>query len=268
MADTKGKAKTVRLGDSQSVMHKSTSDWSFIYLKSLTRDSNFWCGDHVILPDGREFVYAKSDAACISGQGVESHAAGYVAYTAFTTAAAVDAMSVTVPAATHAALTEDELRGGYITIYDGSTNNVQFRGIVGNVAAAANTAFVLYLDGPLTEAVTTSSACEVYTNPYAAVRTGTMNYYPKLGVPAIKISAANYYFWIQKSGFTWVAPQGGKLGTTEGGYAGGFWSDVGNISDANTSLGVTVANGRGSQYAGHVVQGDADNIGPLFNLQG
>jgi hypothetical protein len=95
-----------------------------------------------------------------------------------------------------------------------------------------------------------------------------MNYNPKAGVPAVKVSAASTYFWVQKSGCTWVAPQGGKLGTTEGGYCGGLWSDVGNISDYNTSLGVTVANGRGSQHAGFAVLGDEDNIGPLFMLQG
>jgi hypothetical protein len=266
MASTKGKARILYMGREGMVGHTQTPDWGFLYTKSLTRDPAWWVGDHCVLPDGRDFVYAKSDAACISGQGVEVHAAGKIAYTAFVVAAAAGANSVTVPAATHAALTEDELRGGYICIYDGSTNNTQFRGIVGNDAAVADALFVVYLDAPLTEAVTTSSACEVYTNPFMAVRTGTMNYYPKIGIPAVKITAANYYFWVQVRGFVWAAPQGGKLGTAEGGYCGGFWSDAGNISDANTSLGVTVANGRSSQYAGFSVQGDADNIGPLFHL--
>ena len=245
---------------------EKTGGWDFIYSASTIKDPKWNIGDHVKLPDGREYVYAKSGAACISGQGCEVYAAGYISYTAFTVAAAVGDREVTVPAATHAALTLDALRGGYICIWDGSTNNTQFRQIVGNDAAAENAAFVVYLDGPLSEAVTTSSAAEVYTNPWAAVRTGTMNYYPKVGVPATKITAANYYFWVQVKGWSFAAPQGGKLGTTEGGYVGGLWSDYGNISDFNTSLGVTVAAGRGSQYAGFAVQGDADNIGPLFHL--
>lgn len=219
--------------------------------------------------DGREYVYSKSSAACISGQGAEFINTGFTAYTAFGIAAAVGDSKVTVAAATHDALAEDELAGGYITIFDGSTNNTQFRGILGNEAADANAAFVIYLDEPLTEAVVAStSASETYKSPYDGLRTGTLNTRPKAGVPAVKITAADVFFWCQKKGPVWAAPQGGKLGTSEGGYAGGLWSDFGNISDYNTSLGVTVANGRGSQHAGHSLSGDADNIGPLFMLQG
>jgi hypothetical protein len=265
----KGKNRIQIIGMQGMALSDKWADWSFIYSTSTTKDPLHNPGDVVVVPGRGVFVYSKSSAACISGQGCEFTYAGYVAYTAFTTTAAVGAMLVTIPAATHATLTADELRNGFIWIFDGSTNNVQFRQIVGNDAASANAAFVVYLDGPLTEAVTTSSCCEVAQNPFVALRTGTMNYYPKAGVPAVKVTAASTYFWCQVGripSFCWVAPQGGKLGTTEGGYAGGFWSDVGNVSDANTSLGVTVANGRGSQYAGNPVVGDADNIGPLFML--
>lgn len=266
---TQGKARFTQLGGTVGLVQQANvPDWDFIYRTSTVKDPAYNIGDHVRLPDGRELVYSKSAAACISGQGCEFTYAGYTAYTTFAVTAAVGDREVTVPAATHAALTQDELRGGYICIFDGSTNNTQFRGIVGNDAASADALFKVYLDGELTEAVTTSSACETYQNPYAALQTGTMNYNPKAGVPAAKVTAANVYFWVQINGPTWVAPQGGKLGTTEGGYCGGLWSDVGNISDYNTSLGVTVATGRGSQHAGYAILGDADNIGPLFMLQG
>lgn len=266
----KGKARRMLISHSAGLVEGSFhgNSWDFIYRQSTVRDPRFFVGDHVVLPDGREYVYAKSAGACNSGQGAEFTYSGYTSYTTFTTTASVGDVEVTVPAATHAALTEDELRGGYICIFDGSTNNVQFRGIVGNDSASANAAFKVYLDGELTEAVTTSSACETYQNPYMSLQTGTMNYNPKAGIPAVKVTAANVYFWVQKNGLCWGAPQGGKLGTTEGGYCGGLWSDVGNISDYNTSLGVTVATGRGSQHAGFAVLGDADSIGPLFMLQG
>ncbi len=265
---SKGKAKVTHIAGSGAVGYESGPSWDFIYEASTTKNPNYNVGDRVVLPDGREYRYAKSAGACISGQGAEFTYAGYTAYTTFGVAASVGDTEVTVPAATHAALTKDELRGGYICIFDGSTNNTQFRGIIGNDAAASGAAFKVYLDGALTEAVTTSSACETYQNPYAALQTGTMNYNPKAGVPAVKVTAANVYFWVQIKGFCWIAPQGGKLGTTEGGYVGGLWSDVGNISDFNTSIGVTVVAGRGTQYAGYAVLGDADNIGPLFMLQG
>lgn len=265
----KGKVQVNYVGQEGQIISADAPDYGFIYETSLLKDAKWNIGDRVVLPDGREFRYAKSCGACISGQGAEFTYAGYTSYTAFGVAAAVGDTEVTIAAATHAALTEDELRGGYVVIYDGSTNNTQFRGIIGNEAASANAAFKVYLDGPLTEAVVAAtSASEVFQNPYAALQTGTMNYNPKAGVPAVKVTAANTYFWVQVRGFVWTAPQGGKLGTTEGGYCGGLWSDVGNISDYNTSIGVTVAAGRGSQYAGFAVLGDADNIGPLFCLQG
>jgi hypothetical protein len=218
--------------------------------------------------DGREFVYSKSSGACISGQGAKFGFSGYTAYTNFAVTAAVGDTQVSVPAATHATLSEDELAGGYICIFNGVDNNVQFRGIVGNDAASANAAFIVYLDGALNTAITVAFACETYQNPYGSLATAVYNYDKKAGLPAREITASGYYFWLQRKGPTWAAPQGGKWGTTEGGYNGGLWSDVGNISDFATSLGVTVAGGRGSQYAGYAMLGDADNIGPLFMLQG
>lgn len=267
---SKGKAKVTYLDKQGLVAHANAPSWDFIYEVSTLKNPNYNIGDRVVLPDGREFHYAKSAAACISGQGCEFTYAGYTAYTSFATNASVGDTEVTVPAATHAALTKDELRGGYICIFVGdSTNNIMFRGIIGNDAAASGALFKVYLDGALDQAVVSgTSACETYQNPYAALQTGSANYNPKAGVPAAKVSAANKYFWVQKSGPCFAAPQGGKLGTTEGGYCGGLWSDEGNISDYNTSLGVTVAAGRGSQHAGFAILGDADNIGPLFMLQG
>jgi hypothetical protein len=180
---------------------------------------------------------------------------------------------MTVPAATHAALTEDELAGGYIIIFDASTTGTEFRQILGNASASANAAFEITLDGELTQAVTTSDSCETYQNPYAALETANLGLAntAKAGVPASYVAAALTYFWVQVKGIRFVSPQGGKLGAIDEGnkgLGGGFWSDYGNVSDAETSLGVTVANARGSQYAGYVVLGDADNNGPLIMLTG
>lgn len=267
---SKGKAKTNYLHREGLVGHSDSPDWSFIYETSTVKDAKWNIGDRVVLGDGREFHYAKSAGACISGQGCEFTYAGYAGYLATAVSQDVGDKQVTVAAATHAILAEDELRGGYIVIWDGTTHNVQFRGIIGNDAAAANAAYVVYLDGPLTEAVVAATSCtEVFQNPYAALQTGTMNYNPKAGIPAVKVTAANVYFWVQINGFSFAIPQGGKLGTHEGGYCGGMWSEEGNISDVATSLNdATVPAGRGTQYAGYAVLGDADNIGPLFMLQG
>jgi hypothetical protein len=259
-----GNVDYVRQGSEVTVADQP--NWGFIYTTSLVKDERWALGDRVVLPDGREFNYAKSSAACISGQGCEFVATGYIAITTFTVTAVVGATTVSVPAATHAALTKDELRGGYAVIYDGTTNNVQFRGIVGNDASILNVAFNLYLDGPLTEAVTTSSKIEVFENPFANVRTGTSASLAKAGVPAVAISAASTYFWVQKKGFSWVAPQSRVIGK----HVGCCWRHDGSLDTAGA--GIDAANAEAanvaSQYAGHRVLGDYTGNGPLFNLQG
>jgi hypothetical protein len=255
------------MGASGLVQSTSRGSWDFIYTASTVKNPNFNIGDRCVLPDGREFRYAKSSAACISGQGCEFTYTGYVAYTAFATAEAVGDTEITIPAATHATLTEDELVGGYVLIFDGSTNNTQFRQIVGNDAAVADALFKVYLDGPLTEAVVSGTSCvEVYQNPYAALRTGTTANLSKAGVPAVKVTAADTYFWVQVKGLVWSAPQA-NLGNA-GGKNGGFWHDVGNISDGATALGVTIPAAKSCQYAGYTVTGSVSGNGPLFMLTG
>jgi hypothetical protein len=265
--------RSVQLGEAGLVQGNVRGSWDFIYETSTVKDAKWNCGDKVTTPDGREFRYARSTEALITGLGCNFTYAGYTGYTTFTTTAAVGDRSLTVPAATHAALTEDELAGGYIVIFDNSTSGVEFRQITGNASASANAAFVIYIDGALTQEITLSDSCETYQNPYAALETANLGLAntPKAGLPASYVSAALTYFWVQVTGPCFVSPQGGKLGAkNEGnkGLGGGYWSDYGNVSDAETSMGVTVANARGSQYAGYVILGDADNNGPLFMLTG
>ena len=235
-----------------------------IYATETTQ--RFVLGTRAEFWDGRKYVYSKSAAACISGQGCEHTKIGYTAITNFAVAVSVGNTSVTVPAATHAALTEDYLAGGYICIFDGSTNNTQFRGIVGNDAAAANALFVVYLDAPLTEAVVAAtSKCETYESPYIGLQTGTSASLPKAGVPAAKVSAANVYFWCQIEGYTWVAPQGTVI-NNEG--VGVMWRHDGSLEALATAIGGTVPDADTTQYAGHLAAGSYTLIGPLLNLRG
>ena len=271
----KGKAKVNYLGRSGVVMPQTTPSWDFIYEASTIKHPKYDVGDRVVLPDGREFIYAKSSAACISGQGCEFTAIGAIgtSYPAATVAAGgkkvilADSGSTTV--LTHAAaFAKDEFRGGYVVFHDAAAGNAdaQFRGIIGNDVSAINAVLTIYLDGQLHKAVTGTTFTEVFDNPYAALRTGTTRNLPKAGVPAVEVSAANMYFWVQKAGLIWVAPQA-NLGNA-GGLEGGFWHDVGNVSDSVTSLGDSIPAAKSSQYAGHTVAGSIGGIGPLFMLQG
>lgn len=260
---TKGIANVEYVRDADIVM-SDAPNWSFIYTTSLVQDQKWAIGDRVVLPDGREFRYAKSSAACISGQGAEFTSTGYTAYTAVAVARAIGDTDLTAAAATHAALTKDELRGGYVLIFDGSGNDVQFRGIIGNDAADANALFKIYLDGPLTAAVVAAtSATEVYANPYSGLRTGSSVALAKAGVPAVNVTAANTFFWVQTKGPCWAAPQAGITA----GQRGACWRHDGSLDTLDNGIEDDEAN-VSSQYAGYAIAGSADGNGPLFMLQG
>jgi hypothetical protein len=237
-----------------------------LYETSLVRDPAWWVGDKVVLPDGREFHYAKSSAALVTSMGCNFTSTGYTAITAFATAHAVGSKTVIIPAATHAALTEDELRGGYVVIFDGaSTGYTQIRGIVGNRAAAANAAFEVDLDGPIVDAIASGTEkVEVYENPFSAIGQGNTVVLPRAGVPAMNVSAADTYFWVQTAGVTFIAPQSG-VGADNGGITA-YWRHDGSLDKAETALAVTVATYDTSQEAGFCIQGSAAGNGPLFYL--
>lgn len=266
----KGKQKVNYLNREGLVAHTETPDWSFLYEVSKIKHPNHYVGDRVVLPDGREFRYAKSTGsnALYAAHGCAFTYTGLVSYTAFATSHDSDVKEITIPTATHAALTEDELRGGYVILFDGASDYATTtRGIVGNDAAAADAAFKVQLDAKITNAIVSGTeAVEVYRNPYAAIDVMSAGNIAVAGVPATYVSAAAQYFWVQTKGITWVAPQSGVGGTY--GQIGCFWRHDGSIDKADTALATTVPSGSSSQYAGHTVIGSQSGNGPLFNLQG
>ena len=185
------------------------ADWAFIYEQSTVRDPKWFIGDEVKVPGGRKFVFSKSSAACLSGQGCETTKIGLYGAVAGV-AGVVGDQSIVVAAGTHDAVAADELRGGYVIIHTAG-NTQMFRGIIGNAVSAANAALTLYLDGPLTAVVAVTILVEVFQNPYGSLRTSTDVGLPVMGVPAVYVSAASTYFWCQTEGFVFVAPQAGLL---------------------------------------------------------
>lgn len=267
----KGQKYTMHLDDTlkKGIYGTQVPDISFLYkTPSTTKETEWNVGDCVELPDGRSFVYAKSagNAAMYNAQGCVFTYTGLVSYTAFAVSKSIGDTEITIPAATHAALTEDELRGGWVIIFDGASNYYTCtRQIMGNDACDANVAFDVQLDAPLAYAITAAtSAVEVYRNHYNAMDVGTSRNQVKAGLPTTYVPSGEYYFWVQTKGICWPAPQG-NLGD-DGGWSSGWWHDVGNVSDAATALGVTIPAAKSSQYAGFCVQGGLDNNGPLFNL--
>lgn len=263
--------RTVRLGGAGLIQSISQGAHNFLYRVSTVRDPKWNIGDEVEIGGGRKAVYAKSTgaSAIYASRGCSFSNSGYTAYTLFAVSGAVGDTELTVPAVAHAALTKDELAGGFIVIFDGvSDYYTTTRMIVGNGAAEANAAFKVQLDAEITYAVTSgTSACETYESPYSAMVESTSRNQVKAGVPFARVPASASYFWLQKEGILWVTPQG-NLGNT-GGLSSGWWHDVGNVSDMVTALGVSLGGvAKSTQYAGHVVTGSISGNGPLFMLKG
>ena len=259
------KARVDYVDQTGDVTHGMTGTWDFIYGTSTVIDVDRNLGDKVILPDGREFAYAKSSGVCASGFGCDFTQTGFQSYSTPSVAAAVGDTKVIVTAGMHDAIVKDELAGGYFVSWPAALKD-QFRGIIGNDAADANAVFTIYLDGPLTYAlVAATTGLEVYENPYAAVSSASANAsLAKAGVAATYISAANIYFWVQTKGMAWVAPQSDVTGRQVGFY----WRHDGSAQGTDTALGATVAANNSSQYAGHRVLGSYAGNGPLSYLNG
>lgn len=236
---------------------------------STTKDPTFNPGDTLVLPDGREFRYAKSTAAGVMNPNMACNFTdtGLVSYTAFTTSFAVGVVELTVPAATHAALTKDELAGGYIVVFDGAGGNDITYGITGNDSSDANVAFTVRIDMPLANAIVAATeACEVYRNPWTIIAQANTSVLPRCGVPVVQVSAAANYFWLQTKGIKFVNPQSG-VGADNGGLMT-YWRHDGSMQKGETALGVTAATYDTIQPAGVVISGSAAGNGPLVNLLG
>jgi hypothetical protein len=241
---------------------------NFLYqTPTTTKNVEYDVGDKVVLPDGREFRYAKSlgNNALFAAHGVSFTYTGYVSYTAFAVSADSGATEITIPAASHGALTLDELRGGYVIIFDGATDlDTTVRGIVGNDAADDGAAFKVQLDGQIHNAIVAGTeAAEVYQNPWIGMEVASNVALPIAGVPTTTVSAAANYFWVQTKGITWVAPQTGV------GDHGGMltcWRHDGSLESAETAFNVTVPGTDRTQIAGYCIQGSKAGNGPLLML--
>jgi len=264
---SKGKAKVNYLGRAGVVMPQTVPTWEFIYETSLTKSPKYNVGDRVVLPDGRELVYAKSSGICSPAVGVSFVYTGVQAIQPAYAAAAIGDREVTVTGTTHDAIAKDALRGGYFVSWPAADKD-QFRGVIGNDASVEDGNIKVYLDGPLTEALTAASTnCELYENPYGSLigspSGGGSSVLAKAGVPAVYVSAANMYFWVQRHGMSWVAPQSDMIENKIGGY---FRHD-GSVQADQLFTDLEAGNDT-TQYAGHRVIGNYAGNGPLFYLQG
>jgi hypothetical protein len=259
----KGKAKVVYLGREGLVTHQTAPDWSFIYVASAVKDPNWNIGDVVELSNGKGFVYCKSGGVCYTGQGNMVNnaipATGIDYANNVAVAAAIGATSVSITNGATVAQTEDGLRGGTILLKtaSGSDNTaLQCRGIIGNTAAAINVATTIYLDAPLTGALSTASYAYCMPSPYSDVRLAVGNGVQAIiGPAATYVSASGKYFWCQFKGRVMgVACQSG-VGTANW-QREVVWRHDGSLQPRGTTVTPAIDGGNG-QVAGYVVDNNA-----------
>jgi len=248
--------RRVRLGEAGLVQGTTQGPWNFIYGVSAVKDPKWNIGDSVELPNGKSFVYCKSSGVCYTGQGnslFNAVPATGIDYSAVYAAAAIGAMSIKMTNQGVVAQTEDGLAGGTIILnHSGTSDNsdLQMRGIVGNTAGGVSDVITIYLDAPLTAALTTSSYAFCMPSPYSSVKAGDLPACSKVGIAATYVSAANMYHWEQYEGRCWIAPQAGCGSTVHGREV--VWRSDGSIQLRALTTGATV-NGEEQQVAGYIM---------------
>lgn len=187
-------------------------------------------GTRRVTPDGRVFRYAKSGGICFTGQGSAIYPS-----IAFLTGCSGDLVATDKQITfTNKIYAEDELKGGYITIYGGAPANSDcpHRLITGN-NYCDSTALTLELDGAVGRVVVDGQDCEVYHNLYSDLRLGTRTTESFAGLAAAYVGAANKYFWVQTWGPAWCALQAGS--TNDGQYRDVYFRHDGTIQVFGTS---------------------------------
>jgi hypothetical protein len=213
--------ETLRAG----VYNQYSEDISFLYRASTTKMNEFNVGDSVILSDGRKFRYCYAGGTCYTEWACcneKKSNANAVAPAQAAASANEDGtglaagvvgsrcVSVTIASpfgyAGDGTLSLDELRGGYIVIGNGSAQHPQMRGIIGNPALSAAGICSIYLDAPLTTAVTVGTTnIELISSPYYGVigDGGGGDYVTWIGMPAVGATVGQY-FWVQTKGICWI----------------------------------------------------------------
>jgi hypothetical protein len=263
---SRGKAQIVYLQREGLVSGIDQPDYGFLYDVTAVQDPKWSVGDIVDVGTKR-FVYCKSAGACYTGRGASFKIAisDGIDFSLLSVAQAIGDKQITFVGASHAAFTKDQLKGGLVLISDqdsGGTQDaqVQQRICIGNDASALNSPCTIYLDAPLTRAVTAATEAFVMPSPYSgiALNAGGDGYQSIAGVPVAYVSATAKYFWLQTRGPCWLAPQAG-VGATA--WKRGFvWRHDGTIQ--LVSSGGSSSNT--DQYGGYIVDNNTGANGATF----
>lgn len=221
------------------------------------------------------YRYGLSVGVCRAGRGVQHNLA--VAggesgpdWVLLSGSHSIGDMSVTIAAGTHVAYTKNQLAGGQILIsdaeIDANDNNPQNRTIAGNEASASGAILKVYLDTPLSRAVTILTRVFLMPNFYANLvcgdntpaNTGREGWQSHAGVPAAYVSASGKYFWVQTWGPIWIAMQG-TTGKTQYGREVVFRHDgTLDLHDDDDT------HAKYAQHAGYILDKTGTEVGATF----
>lgn len=245
------------------IVCKYASDYPDIYNVDTTQ--KYEIGTRLQTADGRVFRYASTTTGGVSaGFGAFATATLPMAYEALHANAAAGQTYVLVE---QASITEDMWAGAYIIMGHSGAATTQNRRIVRNTATDGDTHVYVYLDAPLTVALTTSEGFEIMPNPYANLSVSPNEYSGVMGVPAAT-AAASRYVWVQTWGPCWVVPGGtGTPGSTAAERTVYFVGDGSINGDVGLADPTTEPERR--QVAGYIIQRDSAGAGgpPFVMLQ-
>ncbi|MBU1067698.1 hypothetical protein KKE60_07905 [Patescibacteria group bacterium] len=271
----KGKAKTIMLTQTLGMVDGNSRgpSWDFLYQASTVKHPDFNLGDRVCLPDGRVFRYGKAGANLEQmKRGVKNNSLLVTELDAIGVAAEIGdsvievTFSDTDGVANDGVIAEDELRGGYISLYRG--DHRQQRGIIGNTARAngdtGNTK--IWLDAALVTAINEDDNLEVIGNPYADLRHANDSQIGAvMGMPCV-LATSGQYFWIQTWGICRVTPSQAELGDVTSDRQFVF-DNAGSVYSHKLAI---AADDNSYQHAGFIVErvdGAAGSAAPFINLQ-
>lgn len=165
---------------------------------------------------------------------------------------------------------EDDLAGGFITMWPTGVEALNY-GIIGNDALAAAGTLVIYLDHPLRYPITkTEGSCEAIYSPYRHLHwTGaglpaSSSRHPVLGVP-MSNAVSGDFFWMQTWGPIHCSTSDASVGN-DNDNAELVWQHDGSIEDrSSAALGM-------KQHAGFTLaqdynSGTPQQGSPFFMLQ-
>lgn len=229
-----------------------------IYTNETTQ--RYVYGTRYITWDGRVYKYmGVTSNGCTSYHGVcgtQGNQTNYVA------AKAADAGSRVFTVTDSTVVSEDQLAGGMVHIYDTTSANGVNMFIVGN-DLGNSTNIRLYLEFPLSHTVTTSDYVEMWENPYRLVESGgSHETHPWLGIACVTASTG-YNVWAQTWGTTLISPGNDTLDDAAVNERQVFWMGNGTLAEGGESA-VTAGE---QQIAGYLQDAGTGNIaGPRIYL--